>query len=327
VTVPLDQMNDAKPFNLDQAAEADEVRQKLEAAAAENLNNLKGWDDVKRMPSAVLEANHDLIQRQIKDGTKSYKFHMPYGSVPMVNRETGELKMAESYEHTKLHDTHDYLLPTEAAKEKVMQAWMAEERGKKFDHDFVQRRKNSRPDQVARANYQGAPYNSKGQNPWNGVLRSMSGDDNVGIGASSLEREVHDRFRREQVERTRRAPTFADALNEAYGLAGTLGGGYGSSDKPAWSKRALTVLWARARNEGLLDSQFEQHVPKKPIGAGANLYPVHAKYAHHAGGWAGETNYVHGVLSRIAKNSGHLDLAQAMSESYARHKPQSKEAA
>jgi predicted RNA methylase/superfamily II DNA or RNA helicase len=313
VTVPLKELAaDIKPFKHDADAEAAEVRVQMERAASEKLNGLTKWEDVKNLPSSVLEQNHELIQQQIKDGTKAYKFNMPYGSVPMVDRATGELKMAESYEHTKLHDTHDYLLPTEAAKEKVLQAWMSAERGKKFGHEYIQKRKNSRSEQVPRVKYPEAPYNSQGHNPWNSVLRDLSPEKQTGIGVASLERQAHQRFEREQVERIRRAPTFADALREAYTLVGTIGGGYGVTEKPKWNRRALATLWARAKHEGILHSPFDSHVPQEKS-YGDRMVPVHARYAHHGNEYSSSTPLsVHHRLSLLAHGSEHKELAAAI---------------
>jgi hypothetical protein len=320
VTVPLKEFGDAKPFTVDTEAEAGEVRAKMEEAAAASLNNLQGWDDVKNLPSTVLEANHDLIQRQIKEGAKSYKFRMPYGSVPMVNKETGELKMAESYEHTKMHDTHDYLLPTDAAKERVAQAWMASERGKKFGRESHQARKNSRVEWRNRAEYPDASYNSKAHNPWTSLLRDMHGRDQVtGIAEHPAVRAVRERFEREQLERVRRAPTFKEALAEAFPLAKLPEYGGSESTKPTWNKKALAILWARARHEGLLGSQIDEHLPKQQINAGGREYPTHQSYAHHRPGYAGEDKTVHGTLRDIAAGSGHRDLAHAMTASAIRH--------
>jgi hypothetical protein len=320
VTLPLKEFGDAKPFTLDAEAEAGEVRTKMEEAAAANLNNLKHWDDVKNMPSSVLEANHDLIQRQIKEGAKAYKFHMPYGSVPMVNRETGELKMAESYEHTKMHDTHDYLLPTDAAKERVAQAWMASERGKKFGKETFQARKNSRTEWRNKVEYPDASYSNRNYNPWTSLLRDLHGKDQVtGIAEHPAVRATRERFEREQLERVRRAPTFKEALAEAFPLAKLPEHGASEGTKPTWNKKALAILWARARHEGLLGSQMDEHLPTKPSKWNPKGDKVHDGYAYHRPGYSGEDKTVHGTLRDIAAGSGHRDLAHAMTVSAIRH--------
>lgn len=313
VTVPMDQLSDAKPYKFDAAAEASEVGAAMEAQAAASLNSLTKWDQVKRMPSAVLEKNYDLIQRQIKEGTKTYKFDIPYGSVPMVDKATGELKMAESYEHTKLHNTHDYLLPTDDAKEKVAQAWMAAERTKKFGKTTYQARKNARTEWRNQAEYEGARYDQKQRNPWTSALAELGGKGAGGISEAPIVRETRERFRAEQLERVRSAPTFKEALQAALSTAQLPD--YGASvNKPTWDKDVTTALWERAQRDGVLDTPLDDHAPKKSIGASERIYPVHDKYAFHLNGWQGEDQTVRGALRNIAQGSALTDLYAAIKQ-------------
>jgi hypothetical protein len=312
VTVPLKETSDARPFELDAQAEADEVRAKFEEQAAAKLDNLTNWDEVKNMPSAVLEANHDLIQRQIKEGAKAYKFHIPYGSVPMVDRATGDLKMAESYEHTKLHDTHDYLLPTDAAKDKVVQAWMDARRSARIGTEMVKRSRGAGSrsgayDHVPRRQYKDARYDAKGTNPFKHLLGQMSGQS-VGYGVkSALEKEAMKRLEAEQVERIRRAPSANLAIEHLMPLA-TIGGGEsdGMGGKTGGTARypreALAMAWARARHLGQLDE------PASPTGG------------HHDYAYGGDRNAtVHNALSQMARASGHRDLVEAFAHTAERH--------
>lgn len=309
VTVPLSQLTDGKPYQFDAAAEADEVGKAMEQAANEKLNNLTKWDEVKAMPSAVLEKNHDLIQRQIKDGAKAYKFSMPYGSVPMVNRETGELKMAESYEHTKLHDTHDYLLPTDAAKEKAIQAWMDARRNASISTEMVKRTRGSGSrsgayDYMPRRQYKGARYDAKSINPFRSLLRELSGQS---VMESTLEREAKKRLEGEQVQRIRRAPSAHAAIENLMPLAKISGGtsdtmGGRTGGKATYPRGALALAWARARHLGQLDDALA------PSGG-------HSDYAY--GG--DRKGSVHSALIRMARASGHTDLAEAFAHTAERH--------
>lgn len=312
VTVPLSELADGKPYQFDAAAEADEVGKAMEAAANEKLNNLTKWDEVKAMPSAVLEKNHDLIQRQIKDGAKSYKFSMPYGSVPMVDKATGELKMAESYEHTKLHDTHDYLLPTDAAKEKAIQAWMDARRNASISTEMVKRTRGSGSrsgayDYLPRRQYKGARYDAKSVNPFRSLLGELSGERAVYGSGSTLEREAKKRLEAEQVQRIRRASSAHEAIENLMPLAKITGGtsdsmGGRTSGKAAYPKEALAMAWARARHLGQLDEALAP-------GGG------HSDYAY--GGDRKGT--VHSTLIRMARASGHTDLAEAFAHTAERH--------
>jgi len=313
VTVPVDKLSDAKPFKFDAETEASEVGAAMTAQAEAKLNSLTSWNEVKVMPSAVLEKNHDLIQRQIKDGAKSHKFSMPYGAIPMVDKATGEIKMAESYEHAKLHDTHDYLLPTDAAKEKAIQAWMDERRGAKIGIQNVSKgsgrgrgsRSGASVSSAARE-YKGASYTEKHINPMRGLLRELSGVSTHGID-SPLEREAKSRLATEQVQRIRRAPSALDAINELLPLGSLHGSreGYGadSSFYAKYPKQALAMAWARARHLGQLDAT----IPMRHGG--------HNDYAwSHAHG-----KTIHSALIRMARNSGHDDLADAFAATGERH--------
>ena len=305
VTVPLKEFGDAKPFELDEKAEAAEVRAKMEQAAAASLNSLTSWDEVKNMPSSVLEANHDLIQRQIKEGVKAYKFNMPYGTRPMVNKETGDIKMAESYEQAKLHDTHDYLLPTDAAKEKAIQAWMAARRGSTIGSQHISGKRGKSSSRAART-YNGASYSNQHQNPVTSLLNELSG--HTGYGASSpLVKEAKARLETEQVDRIRRADNIRDAVRAILPLAKVEGSNesYGDAGHVAkYPKKALTMLWARARHLGALNHPMED-----AAGVDHHAYAVgrHRKSS------------VHNALVAMAIASGHRDLAEAMVESGMRH--------
>jgi superfamily II DNA or RNA helicase/predicted RNA methylase len=313
VTVPLTELSDAKPFQFDAAAEASEVGKAWEAAAAEKVNNITKWDDIKSMPSAVLEANNDVIQRQIKDGAKAYKFTIPYGSVPMVDKATGEIKMVESYEHTKLHDTHDYLLPTDGAKEKAVQAWIDARRGATIGTEYVQRSrgKGSRSgasDRVPRRSYKGAGYTSKHVNPMQSLLKDLSGGA-VYNATSTLEKQAKARLEQEQTQRIRRATSAADAIAELMPMAKISGAGndadengYAVDGKATYPRGPLAMAWARARHLGQLDEIVETR-------------GGHSNYAY-AGG-KGST--VHAALIRMARASGHSDLAEAFAETGERH--------
>lgn len=319
VTVPMSELSDGKPFQFDAAAEAEEVGAHLEAAANEKLNTLDKWADVKAMPSAVLEKNYDLIQRQIKDGVKSYKgFNdLPYGAVPMVDKATGEIKMAESYQHGKMHDTHDYLLPTDAAKEKAIQAWMKERRDATLTTEYVQRKsgrgsRSGGSDRLARRSYKGASYTNKNMNPMNGLLKELSGSTTAYGTASALEKEAKARLHAEQLQSIRRASNANEAITHLLPLAKVTGnrasgdtmGGYSNdgNNTAKYPKDALAMAWARARHLGQLDAPV--------VGDGG-----HSDYAY-AGG-KGST--VHAALIRMARTSGHNDLAEAFAHTAEKH--------
>ena len=318
VTVPMDKLADAKPYQFDAAAEASEVGKALEEAANAKLSALDKWADIKAMPSAVLEKNHDLIQRQIKEGVKSYKgFNdLPYGAVPMVDKATGEIKMVESYGHRNMHDTHDYLLPTDAAKEKAIQAWIKERREATLSTEYVKRAtgrgsRSGGADRLARRYYKNAHYNTKHMNPVGGLLKDLSGGSTAYGASSALEKEAKKRLHAEQLQTIRRATNAVDAVHALMPLAKVTGtrasndgmGGYAKdgNNSATYPKDALAMAWARARHLGQLDA---------PVESGG-----HSDYAF-AGG-KGST--VHAALIRMARASGHNDLAEAFAATGERH--------
>jgi superfamily II DNA or RNA helicase len=316
VTVPVSELDGAKPFKFDAAAEASEVGAAMESAANEKVNSITKWDDIKSMPSKVLEANQEVIQRQIKDGTKSYKFTVPYGSIPMVDKATGVIKVAESYEHTKMHETHDYMLPTDANKEKAIQAWVDERRGATLTTEYVERKsgrgsRSGGSDRLAKRSYKGASYPNKNTNPMQGVLKDLSGGTNYHGIASALEKQAKAKLQTEQMQTIRRAGSANDAIHALLPLAKVTGtrsssntmGGYSSdgSNTAAYPKDALAMAWARARHLGQLDN---------PVDGGP-----HSEYAF-AGG-KGVT--AHAALIRMARASGHGDLAEAFASTGEKH--------
>lgn len=317
---PMDALANAKPFKFDAGAEAKEMQEHFEKVATENLNTLKDYKSVARMPSAVLEANQELIQRQMKDGAKAYKFAFPYGNVPMVDRATGALKMAESFEHTKLHETHDYMLPTDANKEKLAQAWMASERDKRFADEYVQGGRRSQGKIYPRIQYPDAKYASKNHNPWLAAYTDAHAAEGASYShvASPVKKELTDRFATEQLARVRRAKTFKDSLVEAIPLTEMSEYNHDTNVKPKWNAKALTMLWARARREGALDKDVQSSLPQVEAYAG-RMVKKHHNYLMHDS-YHGNDQTVHGTLLRLAQGSGHRDLADAMVQAQAKRK-------
>lgn len=318
ITVPIAKLSGGvKPFEFDAAAEAAHVHAKLEEAAAANLNSLTDWKDIQAMPSSVLEANHDLIQRQIKEGAKAYKFRMPGGDVPMVRKDTGELTMATSYGHTMLHNTHDYLLPTDGAKEKAIQAWLDERRNATLGTEYVSRSsgrgsRSGGSDRLARRSYKGASYSNKNVNPLKSLLKDLSGSTAYGVD-SSLERRAKAQLHSEQLHAIRHAASANEAVHGLMPLAKVAGtrassdgmGGHANdgNNSASYPKDALAVAWARSRQLGQLGEKVQR-------------LNGHSDYAYAGGA----ESTVHTALVRMARASGHHDLAHAMGESVTRHK-------
>lgn len=301
VTVPMVELADAQPFKHDEKAEAAHVTAKFEEDAAANLNSLTKWDDIKALPTSVIDANKDLIQAQVKQGQKDYTFTMPYGDIPMIHKETGKLETVASYHARGQHATHDYLLPTSDAIARAQDAWIEARRGARIgseSHHSSGRRKTKSYKTAARE-YENTPYDARHRNPMRSVLAQFGGDTGYGV-TPRLVKEAQARLETEQLDRIKRAPTIKDAVEAVMPLAKVEGRNedYGDSGHTAkYPKKALTMLWARARYLDALHTPMSQARD-----------PRHSSYAvaRH------EDKSVHNALVGMARASGHHDLAEAM---------------
>lgn len=312
VTVPMSELADGRPYKFDAKDEAEDVGRAMESAANEKLNNLTKWEDVKAMPSAVLERNHDLIQRQIKDGAKSYKFSMPYGDVPMINRETGSPDVFENYEHGNKHETHDYMLPTDENRKKAIEAYIADQQARTFGTEYVTKRRGGRSESRFVEKYPGK-YGQK-HNRWKSAGKGLFGD--------GFEKEAQEAFSQVQGERVRRAPTFADALREAAPMAE-----FNYSSIPKWPRKALAVLFARAKRDGVLGESFNSVQPTKEVYGSARHELPSELWSYRDGSQVGNASLggysggrrsagtVRDTLVTLAEKNGYHDLAAAMTVS------------
>lgn len=307
VTVPLSELAaGVTPFKADEDAEAAEVATRIAAAAESALGELKDWKSLKQLPPEVIERNADRLQQHIKEGAKSYEFSFDYGSIPMVNRETGAIEMVESYEHPRKHDTHDYLLPTRDAKGKLVQAWIDAERGADVTSEYQHIGKGRSQKSIQRAVkvYKGARYDQKTRNPFESLLVSM-GDGSYN-NPGPLVREAKQRLKDEQLAAIRHADSLQGIFDALTPLAEPEGQEHNKTAR--YPKEALSMAWARARHLGVLD-QFQQK----------------GRHEHYAVGqpleYAGSQRNVHGALVALATSSGHHDLGEAMVESAERHVP------
>jgi SNF2 family DNA or RNA helicase/predicted RNA methylase len=309
-TVKLDELKDAALFKYDAEAEGKEAQEKFEAAAAEKLDGISKWEEIAALPTAVIDKNKDMLQERIKQGMKDYKFTMPYGDVTMINKETGALESVESYHARDKHDTHDYLLPTSDAKEKAIQAFMDARRGAKIGSHFHAssgKRGRNKSYSTAAREYAGTRYDGKHVNPFKAALQRLGGDSRTYGVDAPLVKEAKERMKSEQMQRIRRAASIKDAFDAIYPLAKVEGRNesYGDAGMTArYPKEALTMLWARARHLGDLGKPMSAVFDKK-----------HSNYAI-----AGAHDLsVHNALLKMALQSGHNDLAEAMLEGGRRH--------
>nr|WP_281720019.1 SNF2-related protein [Nitrosomonas nitrosa] len=304
------------PFAFDADSEAKELAAKMESDAANKANNITDYKQLAELPSRVLHASHDAIQKQLKDGAKSYNITFPSSDIPMVSRENGGIELVKNYSIRNKLDSHDFLLPTDEAKKKLEDAWLNEERNARFGTTFISTgRRGSSSQTHAVKEYQNADYSNKQRNPWSEHIAAANGEkhsyyeDEYGTSTPSI-KALRERFKREQIERAKKA----DTLNETIDHLAPLGviqdkvKGYGAKVK--LPKKALAILWAKARHWGILGDKLIDHLPKHERG-----YEKHSSYFHGSR----KDKSVHAALIGMTRDSGHDDLVAAMVESGLRH--------
>jgi len=304
-----DLSRDTKPFKFDHAEESDAIKTKMESEFKDKAGAITKWDQIKEIPSHVIESNHDSIQRQLWSGIKEYKISAPYGRTPVIRKDTGEVELAESYDLRGDKDqTHDFALPIDKHRDAILNAWMNEERRATFGSTFSQA-KRGKSTQFAVKRYPTSKYSDHAfsGNPYDSALATVHGESHSSYGrhASSV-LEARKQLAKEQVQRIRRAPTLQTALTELTAL-GELGDKSMNGAKVAYPKRALAMAWAKAKSTGVLGAPFAEHAPENK----------HASYAFSGRHSTGEN--VHDALIRTARRSGHHDLAAAMAVSGLRH--------
>lgn len=302
-----------KAFEFSESTETEEINRKI----ADRPIDIKSMKDLKGIPSAVLASNQAKIQAQIWDGTKKYTIHHG-GDVPMIEKATGKLVKVREYDLRGKEETHDFMLPTEEHKAKVLQAWMEAERSAKFGTESTTARRGGKTITRSKRKYGGM---GELHNPWGTALHESSGDighyySGGGVDSAPI-KAARAQLHAEQLARIKHAPGFTEALSEATPLGEIVGGDDDQKSHVKFPKRVLAMLWAKARHEGVLDAPIENFVPKEPIGNSAKLYNKHSSYAWSSG-YGGS---IHSALLKMAGNAGHDDLVHAMVESGLRHNP------
>lgn len=322
IAVPLSKFDHGvSTFDFDQAAETEAISKAMaaqkatdEAAATERAQRLDHWDKLRTVPENALIGLRDDFQARMWDGAKTYKFGFPYGKIPMLNRETGKPEMREQYELQKLGpETHEFLLPTQKDMRHVIDGWKESERSKKFGQTSFQRRKNSRSEWRNSVQYDGSF--TQEHNPWESALRGMSRDARTPSGAVfgdvSEKKAAEAELRAEQYARISKAKNMQDALKHAIPLTTLAGEG----NKPEWDKRALAMLWAKAKKLGVLGTtSILDHRPMEVPKHYPTPMRVHDDYLfnHGSSHTYGSNPTMHQQLMGLASMSGHMDLRNAM---------------
>ena len=317
VVVPLMEMaTGTKPFAFDKDVEAAEVGKKMEEAAQASLSSIKSYADVLKMPAAVIEKNHDLLQQQLKDGAKSYQVDFGYGDVPLIERATGKVSMHGKHSVHANRDTHDVWLPSGTNREAAIQSWIEARLKSKIGTRSVQTSGRSRHKQfeerLSRL-YDGAKFDAQGKNPVTAVLNL--GD---GVGGYGSQRdgptlqEAKTRLEQQQLKRIRGATSLRDAMSALMPL-GAVG-----KETVTYPPKALAMVWAKARQLGALTTPMADHIE---MGYGQS--PLHSPHAYNAvgEGWDhAKRGSVHTHLMRMAAaGPSTRPLALAISRAGDRH--------
>lgn len=309
-----------KPFAFNEDSEAKELAAKMESDAANKANNITDYKQLSELPSRVLRESHDAIQQQLKEGARSYKISFHAGKVPMVHRESGGIDLVNNYSIRDKLDSHDFLLPTDDARKKLADAWLDEERNVRFGTTFVKtgRRGSSSSQTHAVREYQNADYSSKQHNPWSEHVASANGEkhsyyeDEYGASTPSI-KALRERLKKEQIDRAKKATTLTDTINILAPLGAVQDKVKGYGAKVKLPRKALAILWAKARHLGVLGEKLDDHLPGEEKNYGK--YEKHSSYFHGSR----KDKTVHAALIGMAKDAGYDDLAAAMIESGLRH--------
>lgn len=293
MTVPINDLaHGVSTFDYDEKEEQAEIGRMFAAAAESKMSALKGLKDLHGLPSSVIQASYDVIQKQAKAGVMDYKFETGYGDLGLVG-DNDTPRAVSAYNARAALDTHDLMLPTDAHRKLAIDAYVADELGKKMVTEHVPGRRGRHTGETKQTlKYPGDSYTGAPSNRWSSIGKNVFGE---GFGD-----EAHAVFERQQLDRARHAPTLREAISHA---AMTATGQYNTVG--AWSKRALAIVWAKAKREGKLDApmsaELERGLPQASFNMSGN--GIHKD---------GSTMTVRAALSAMAAHRNLHDLGAAM---------------
>lgn len=282
---PKDLAHDTKSFDYDAAAENAEIAKAL----ADGMKDkpFKSYADLQVLPSNLITASHDAIQRKVKDGMKAYTFTAGHGDVGFVK--DGRAVRTESYSAKNLIDSHDVMLPTAEHRELAIQAYMEAERGKRYAREYVPVGRG-KYEYRTQLQYPDTSPGNKTMNPWRSIGNTVFG--------SGFADEAQGRLDSEHAERAKAAGSLSEAVEA---VAPTASAHYGSV--PKLPKIALSTLWDRAEKDGVLDQKMADHVPN----AHQSMFSLKPPYHGASRQYIGEKS-VADVLTTLASEF-HPDLA------------------
>jgi hypothetical protein len=299
----------------DAAAEEAHITAATAQALAASADNLTTFKQLRDLPAAAIEANHDAIRRVVKEGLRSYKF----GSDKGYNSKVGAIgpdgtpKAMEQYDASKIADDHEPMLPIDAHRKLAFDAYAADEAAKQFKQVAVTGRRGAHKGYESKLKYPGSSYAGEDRNRWAGVIENLWGPEGVG--------QAHREFETRQLEAARRAPTLGEAITHALPTSiKRIGGDYMPPSKSQWSRKALATLYAKARATGKLDDRLIDHLDKREVRQGygisehrydeAKIGNDHFSDGRSYGNVVSQP--VRSALAGMANANRHHDLAAAM---------------
>lgn len=299
--VAANDIQSIKAFAFNEATENEEIARKIAAKPLE----IASLDDVYKLPAGAINTNRDKIQAQLWAGLRDYSIRS-YGAIPLIEKSSGKVVAAEGYDVTSKSPKYseaeyDILTPTIENKARLLEAWKDIERKAEFSTQYSQARRGKSTSTASRTYGTSITY----QNPLSGIIKQVTGgsaqyygnDDHPAIKAAR--KELH----AEQLQRMRRATTFGDALQAAKPLGEIKDAQSGYSARVDLPKKALAILWAKARQQGILGEQIDKHL----LGGRGGYF---IKNGH---------NQIHQALLEMANNAGHDDLVHAIADAGIRH--------
>lgn len=280
--------SDVTTSKLDEKVESAEMARKAAETITAGDSPINSPRQVADLPADTVRQLYPKIQQQLKESAKSYKMDRDFnnGRIGLIDK-AGQPKAIEYYSADKLHDSHDYLLATDEHREKVLQAYVDAERGKKFSTDWQQsggRRGSNRGEYVFRQKYEGGWdwYT----NPWGEVGKKLFG--------AEFEQEAMQRVASQIAPAGRRTASAAEAYQMLKPMAQVAQ--YGA-DRVTMPKRALATIYAKAKRDKVLDTatRYALKADKKEDHQILNI-----------------DSPLIGSLIERANKSGHQDLAASM---------------
>lgn len=304
VRVPLKMLDSIEHFQYDEAAEKTAIKAALEEAARSKAGQVEDIKTILDLPHDILRESHDSIQKQLKESFKGYKWQYGYGvAVPMLDK-AGKPVAKRDYDAKDALEDHDLMLPLPEHKEKAIQGYIENARGRTFHEKSHHNKRGREVSSWIEAQYPGEKsFDHSHTNKW-------EGDATKKLFGEGFAKEAHARFHEEQLARVEKAPNFHDALKDVEPLV-DYEYNHGGQRQMKWPHKLLGMLWRKAKEQGILDDKFNAHMPVE-----------HHTSPHSERGWdtpmishhvlrPGERT-IRDVLHSLAQAGSHHGLRAAM---------------